>query len=69
MDERYFVSNELDSIILNNQVTATLVMNEVLQVKYANPSAEQLFSQSAKRIVDQPLSKLIQHLKFSPFGN
>jgi len=55
------VSNELDSIILNNQVTATLVMNEVLQVKYANPSAEQLFSQSAKRIVDQPLSKLIQH--------
>ncbi|WP_159655849.1 nitrogen regulation protein NR(II) [Vibrio atypicus] len=61
MDERYFVSNELDSIILNNQVTATLVMNEVLQVKYANPSAEQLFSQSAKRIVDQPLSKLIQH--------
>jgi two-component system nitrogen regulation sensor histidine kinase GlnL len=61
MDERCFVSNELDSIILNNQVTATLVMNEVLQVKYANPSAEQLFSQSAKRIVDQPLSKLIQH--------
>ncbi len=55
------MSNELDSIILNNQVTATLVMNEVLQVKYANPSAEQLFSQSAKRIVDQPLSKLIQH--------
>tara|TARA_Y100001956_G_C4121322_1_gene187572 strand:- start:825 stop:1871 length:1047 start_codon:yes stop_codon:yes gene_type:complete len=55
------VGSELDTIILNHQVTAILVMNETLQVKYANPSAEQLFSQSAKRIVDQPLSKLIQH--------
>ncbi|WP_371133718.1 nitrogen regulation protein NR(II) [Vibrio japonicus] len=36
-------------------------MNESLQVRYANPAAEQLFSQSAKRIVDQPLSNLIQH--------
>ncbi|WP_419723718.1 nitrogen regulation protein NR(II) [Vibrio sinaloensis] len=61
MDERFFVSNELDTIVLNHQVTAILVMNETLQVKYANPSAEQLFSQSAKRIVEQPLSKLIQH--------
>ncbi|WP_374144791.1 nitrogen regulation protein NR(II) [Vibrio sp. NTOU-M3] len=55
------VSNDLNSIILDNQVTAILIMNEPLQVKYANPSAEQLFSQSAKRIVDQPLSNLIQH--------
>ncbi len=55
------MGSELDTIILNHQVTAILVMNETLQVKYANPSAEQLFSQSAKRIVDQPLSKLIQH--------
>ncbi|WP_419795932.1 nitrogen regulation protein NR(II) [Vibrio caribbeanicus] len=61
MDERFFVSSELDTIVLNHQVTAILVMNETLQVKYANPSAEQLFSQSAKRIVEQPLSKLIQH--------
>ncbi|WP_391090219.1 nitrogen regulation protein NR(II) [Vibrio sp. NH-UV-68] len=36
-------------------------MNEALQVRYANPSAEQLFSQSAKRIIDHPLSHLIQH--------
>ncbi|WP_408068351.1 nitrogen regulation protein NR(II) [Vibrio tubiashii] len=36
-------------------------MNESLLVKYANPAAEQLFSQSAKRIVDHPLSHLIQH--------
>lgn len=55
------MSSELDTIVLNHQVTAILVMNETLQVKYANPSSEQLFSQSAKRIVEQPLSKLIQH--------
>jgi len=55
------VSSELENIILNHQVTAILIMNESLQVRYANPAAEQLFSQSSKRIVDQPLSKLIQH--------
>jgi two-component system nitrogen regulation sensor histidine kinase GlnL len=55
------VDSELNDIILNHQVTAILIMNESLQVKYANPAAEQLFSQSAKRIVDHPLSHLIQH--------
>lgn len=55
------MSSELENIILSHQVTAILIMNESLQVRYANPAAEQLFSQSSKRIVDQPLSKLIQH--------
>lgn len=55
------MDSELNDIILNHQVTAILIMNESLQVKYANPAAEQLFSQSAKRIVDHPLSHLIQH--------
>lgn len=55
------MDSELNDIILNHQVTAILIMNESLQVKYANPSAEQLFSHSAKRIVGHPLSHLIQH--------
>ncbi|WP_408687153.1 nitrogen regulation protein NR(II) [Vibrio sp. TBV020] len=55
------VDSELSDIILNHQVTSILIMNESLQVQYANPAAEQLFSQSAKRIVDHPLSNLIQH--------
>lgn len=55
------MDSELNDIILNHQVTAILIMNEALQVRYANPSAEQLFSQSAKRIIDHPLSHLIQH--------
>lgn len=52
---------ELSQTILNNVVTATLMLDESLSVRYANPAAEQLFSQSAKRIINQPLSKLIQH--------
>lgn len=55
------MSSELNNIILNHQVTAILIMNESLQVRYANPAAEQVFSQSSKRIVNQPLSNLIQH--------
>lgn len=55
------MDSELNDIILNHQVTSILIMNESLQVKYANPAAEQLFSQSAKRIVGHPLSHLIQH--------
>ncbi len=47
--------------IINNLVTATLLLDEHLIVRSANPAAEQLFSQSSKRIVDLPLSKLIQH--------
>lgn len=42
-------------------VTATLMLDDGLIIRYANPAAEQLFSQSSKRIVDHPLSQLIQH--------
>ncbi|WP_394127346.1 nitrogen regulation protein NR(II) [Vibrio hepatarius] len=55
------MDSDLNDIILNHQVTSILIMNESLQVKYANPAAEQLFSQSAKRITEHPLSHLIQH--------
>ncbi|GAA5645466.1 nitrogen regulation protein NR(II) [Vibrio proteolyticus] len=55
------MSSELSQTILNNLVTATLMLDEALVVRYANPAAEQLFSQSAKRMLDQPLSHLIQH--------
>lgn len=51
----------LSDTILSNMVTATLILDDGLQVKHANPAAEQLFAQSAKRIIHQPLSQLIQH--------
>ncbi|GLO59545.1 two-component system sensor histidine kinase NtrB [Vibrio sp. MACH09] len=55
------MTNDLSTAILENVVTATLMLDEDLVVRYANPATEQLFSQSTKRIVDSPLSKLIQH--------
>lgn len=55
------MKNELSNAILDNIVTATLMLDENLVVRYANPATEQLFSQSTKRIIDTSLSKLIQH--------
>ncbi len=54
-------TSEINSAILNNLVTATLMLDEGLTVRYANPAAEQLFSQSAKRLIDSHLSHFIQH--------
>lgn len=55
------MDTSLSSAILDNMVTATLILDDELAIRFANPAAELLFSQSAKRIVDQPLSQLIQH--------
>ncbi|GAJ77177.1 nitrogen regulation protein NtrB [Vibrio sp. JCM 18905] len=55
------MDTSLPSAILNNMVTATLILDDGLAIRYANPAAELLFSQSAKRIVEQSLSQLIQH--------
>ena len=52
---------QLSTAILDNIVTATVMLDESLVVRYANPAAEQLFSQSRIRIIDKPLSQLIQH--------
>ncbi len=54
-------THHISNAILDNMVTSTLMLDEQLYVRYANPAAEQLFSQSARRIVDHPLSQLIQH--------
>ena len=47
--------------ILDNIVTATMLLDEQLAVHYANPAAELLFSQSAKRLQTCKLAELIQH--------
>ncbi len=55
------VSAELSQTIINNQVTSVLILDESLMIRYANPAAEQLFSQSAKRLMHQSLNHLVQH--------
>ena len=61
MNKQTIQSDELVTTILGNMVTATLLLDEKLTIHYANPAAEQLFSQSAKRILNTALSQLIQH--------
>ncbi|MGF1762470.1 nitrogen regulation protein NR(II) [Aliivibrio kagoshimensis] len=51
----------LSETLLNNLVTAAVLLDEELAIAYANPSAEQLFSQSARRLDKLKLTKLIQH--------
>ncbi len=48
-------------LILGNLVTATFLLDDKLIIHFANSSAEQLFSQSAKRLENTPLAKLIEH--------
>ena len=55
------MNNELNSIILSHQTTAVIIVNESLQIHYANSSAEQLFAQNTKRITEQRLPSLIQN--------
>ncbi|WP_162906032.1 nitrogen regulation protein NR(II) [Vibrio cholerae] len=55
------MSAELSQTIINNQVTSVLILDESLMIRYANPAAEQLFSQSAKRLMHQSLNHLVQH--------
>ncbi len=55
------VSVELSQTIINNQVTSMLILDESLMIRYAYPAAEQLFSQSAKRLMHQSLNHLVQH--------
>ncbi|GLT20358.1 two-component system sensor histidine kinase NtrB [Vibrio zhanjiangensis] len=55
------MNSELNSIILSHQTTAVVVVNESLQIHYANCAAEQLFAQNAKRIAEQSLTCLIQN--------
>ncbi|WED21913.1 nitrogen regulation protein NR(II) [Vibrio sp. JC009] len=55
------MSKDLSTAILENVVTATIMLDESLVIRYANPAAEQLFSQSIKRMMDCPLTQFIQH--------
>lgn len=41
--------------LLEHQVTAILLLDDQRQIHYANPAAEQLFSQSAQRMLNTPL--------------
>lgn len=55
------VNDQLSTNILDHIVTATLMLDDTLTMRFANPAAEQLFAQSAKRLVGASLASQIQH--------
>lgn len=48
-------------ILLDNLITAVLVLDQHLVVHYGNPAAEQLMCQSIRRLRHQPLNGHLQH--------
>ncbi|OBT10157.1 two-component system sensor histidine kinase NtrB [Vibrio sp. UCD-FRSSP16_10] len=63
------MSKALAETVLEQLVTATLLLDESLTVCYLNPSAEQLFGQSKSRCIHQHLPEMVDHssIDFSVF--
>ncbi|EOD78984.1 Nitrogen regulation protein NR(II) [Grimontia indica] len=51
----------LTETVMDNLITAVLVLDNDLVVTYANPAAEQLLCLSARRLLEHPLPELLQH--------
>lgn len=46
----------LTETVMDNLITAVLVLDQELMVTYANPAAEQLFCLSERRLREHPLT-------------
>jgi len=55
------VTTAFTPIILDNLVTAVILLDEKLTMRYVNPAAEQLLSYSKRRLLGVSLSELLQH--------
>lgn len=51
----------LTETVMDNLITAVLVLDNDLVVTYANPAAEQLLCLSTRRLLEHPLPDLLQH--------
>ena len=54
-------SNPQASALLENLVSAVFLLDETLQISYANPAAEQLLAQSIKRLSGLRFDQLLEH--------
>lgn len=52
---------EFSSLILDNLVTAVVLLDEQLTIHYVNPAAEQLLACSKRRMDNTRLPDLLQH--------
>ena len=55
------VNASFTPIILDNLVTAIILLDEALVIRYVNPAAEQLLSSSKRRLLGSQLPQLLQH--------
>nr|WP_283392297.1 nitrogen regulation protein NR(II) [Photobacterium phosphoreum] len=55
------VNTSFTPIILDNLVTAIVLLDEALEIRYVNPAAEQLLSSSKRRLLGTQLPQLLQH--------
>ncbi len=51
---------DLANRILANQVTAILLLDEALNIRFFNTAAEMLFSVSARSVIGQPIAQLLR---------
>ena len=52
---------EFTPLILDNLVTAILLLDEELTIRYVNPATEQLFASSQRRLTHSHFPDLLQH--------
>ncbi|MGL4270345.1 MAG: nitrogen regulation protein NR(II) [Plesiomonas sp.] len=50
------------SLLLHNQKTGVLLLDNHLNIQYANPAAEQLLSHSSRKLIGVPLPVLIDYI-------
>ncbi|MCG3864319.1 MULTISPECIES: nitrogen regulation protein NR(II) [unclassified Photobacterium] len=55
------VTTAFTPIIIDNLVTAIVLLDEHLTIRYVNPAAEQLLSSSKRRLLGITLPELLQH--------
>lgn len=55
------MTDNICTTILDNQLTAILVLDEKFTLKYTNPAAVQLLGISSKRAKDVPIEQLFKH--------
>ena len=59
------MTDNICSTILDNQLTAILVLDEKFTLKYTNPAAVQLLGISSKRAKDVPIEQLFKHTQLN----
>ena len=50
---------DLPKLLLDNLLTAVILLDKQLVVRYVNPAAEQLMGVSARRLLDHALEQVV----------